>query len=157
MDSPRRHSWLALLATIALASSLGGCAVLPDNGGSAWLNGAPTTPAFTPEIDAFLTTAAAGASTRLDTSPWGDQILLRVHSLYAAASGRTCRNLELEQAQGSHPALACRTASGHWEPVRVLSHGGLPIFRDPSQGADLHPHFLMEPDARNTWNTEETR
>ena len=157
MDSPRRHSRLALLATIALASGLGGCAVLPGNGGPSWLNGAPATPTFTPEIDAFLTNAPTGTSTRLDTSPWGDQVVLRVHSLYAAASGRTCRSLEVERAQGPHPALACRAASGHWEPVRVLTHGGLPIFHDPSPGANPHPHFLTEPDAGKTWNTEETR
>ena len=157
MDSARRHSRLALLATIALASSLGGCAVLPGNGESSWLNDAPTTPAFSPEIDAFLTHTPAGGSTRLDTSPWGDQVLLRAHSPYAAASGRTCRSLEVERARGPHPALACRAASGHWEPVRVLTYGGLPVLRDPSPGANPHPLFLTEPDVENTWNTEEIR
>lgn len=156
MDSPLAHPKLAMLATVALAAGLGGCAVLPGNGVSPWLSGAPTTPVFTPDVDAFLTSAPPGASTRLDTSPWGDRVVLRVYSPYTAASGRTCRNLEVESDRGPRPALACVATNGHWEPVRVLTHRGLPMPQEAWLGADEHTRSGTRPEVGSQWATEET-
>lgn len=118
----------AALATILIAASLAGCAALPFNDGASPRGFGPaaeaaSTPIFPPTFEAFLTDAPAGTSTVLAESPWGGPVQVQADASYFAASGRTCRPLQVDGPRGLHPALACRAPGRHWEPVRVLAHG----------------------------------
>jgi len=126
MALARLRPTLAALATILFAGSLGGCAALPFNdGASPWGFGpaAEAAAIFPPTFEAFLTDAPAGTSTVLAESPWGGPVQVQADASYFAASGRTCRPLQVDGPRGLHPALACRAPGRHWEPVRVLVHG----------------------------------
>ncbi|WMC09210.1 hypothetical protein PU634_08705 [Oceanimonas pelagia] len=96
---------------VALCLTLAGCASQQENN---------TNSASTP-LNQFLTSAVANATTTLPTSPWGANAQVTAGAPYFAASGKTCRPLQVTQATGtSEQHIACQTQNGEWQLTRSL-------------------------------------
>ncbi|MDN5850799.1 MAG: hypothetical protein L0H63_14375 [Nitrococcus sp.] len=111
----RRRFALLCMALVGISA----CSTLP-----------PSDPrsALPPALQSFLTSAPAGSSMLLAASLWGPEASVYAHARYYAASGRTCRELTIEQAGMRRPGLVCRLPQGGWESVRVLDYGGRAVF-----------------------------
>lgn len=77
---------------------------------------------YSSELNQFLGNAAPGAATTLAQSPWGPNVQVLANAPYFAASGRTCRELEVSQPSGATAYhLACQTDAGTWAQVRPVT------------------------------------
>ena len=143
MGLARFRTPLAGLTGACLVVILTACGSVPTHhDGTSWQPGDTTRSgeATLPDhLDTFLNEQPAGATVMLERSPWGRDVHVMAHAPYHAASGRTCRSLSVETGQGSEPALVCQTGNGHWEAVRVLSHMGRAMPRQPAALPDHGP------------------
>jgi len=111
-----------------LASSvvlLSGCATQYPQGDAASagyvLNQDSATPIQDTNLNGFLEQAPAGSVINLADSPWGAGVDVAAGQPYMAASGRTCRRLEVMGGQQpQREALACRADNG-WVNQRVIT------------------------------------
>jgi len=75
-------------------------------------------PLLAPELYPFLADAPPGATITVAESPWGSEVDLIAGRLYFAASGRYCRQLQIDRGRAhdgkTKSALACRAADS-WE------------------------------------------
>ena len=70
----------------------------------------------------FLEQAPAGATSSFEQTPWGAGVEVTAEDPYFAASGRSCRSLQVRLKQGPvMPMLACRVGKGTWESVRAVT------------------------------------
>ncbi|GGB46311.1 hypothetical protein GCM10011502_19590 [Oceanisphaera marina] len=68
----------------------------------------------------YLNTSTATA-TVLATSPWGPNVQVMAEQAYFAASGRTCRQLQVSQPNGNtQQHIACQLKNGSWTISRDL-------------------------------------
>ncbi|WP_375055677.1 DVU3141 family protein [Zobellella sp. DQSA1] len=75
---------------------------------------------LTPELNSYLSSAVAGAVT-LPYSPWGNDVTVMADTPYFAASGRTCRELEVTLNNGiTQQHIACKTGNT-WAQVRPVT------------------------------------
>lgn len=78
--------------------------------------------AFSSELNAYLSSAAAGSTLALAHSPWGSNVLLQAEPPYFAASGRTCRELTVSTAVGGmQNSIVCQSGQGSWDTVRPVT------------------------------------
>ena len=128
--SPFLHSgrsWLSAPMWLIAASMvlLSGCATQYPQSDAASagyvLNQDSATPIQNTNLNGFLEQAPAGSVINLTESPWGPGVDVTAGQPYVAASGRTCRRLEVmggQQAQ--RKALACQTDNG-WVNQRAIT------------------------------------
>lgn len=90
--------------------TLAGCAGQASQNSTA-INNAP--------LNQFLESAAANAAGTLATSPWGANAQVTAGTSYFAASGKTCRPLQVSLPTGSTEAhIACQAQNGEWQLTR---------------------------------------
>lgn len=111
---------LALVAVLSLV--LAGCAA---SGGTATQPGGTVRgsqgTALGDDLSGFLARSPAGAVVNLADSPLGENIEVVAEAPYYAASGRECRRLQVEAADGpSRQVVACESAQG-WETRRLVT------------------------------------
>lgn len=76
------------------------------------------------DLGRFFENATSGAVFHATHSPWGDGVDIIVAAVYAAASGRRCRDLSVQgKDSGMMPAIVCRIQSEQWESVRPITRG----------------------------------
>lgn len=135
---PRTVLRTAIGSLLALAL-LAGCATAPrtTNEDPGWAS-SDTDTSRTPLPEALHNALEGDGpdTVFLKESPWGSDIRVILHPPYAAASGRTCRRLTLEDGQGRRPGLACESGDDSWESVRVLTHEGHAV-RAPASDTEL--------------------
>ncbi|WP_232818187.1 DVU3141 family protein [Zobellella maritima] len=81
--------------------------------------------AISPESDLnnYLSSAVTGGVASLKHSPWGSNVQVRAGAPYFAASGRTCRKLDVTLPSGdTQQHIVCRTGQNTWTPVRPVTH-----------------------------------
>lgn len=125
---------VAALSLALVAVALSACTTLPD-ASSVAESEAPAM-RLDSALQQFLSDAPAESTLALADSPWGANVVISVQAPYAAASGRTCRALTVESGADSRPGLACRSASGDWQPVRLLHYQGRPLLSASSERAE---------------------
>ncbi|MFH7587444.1 DVU3141 family protein [Oceanimonas smirnovii] len=97
---------------VALCLTLAGCANHPAATTSA--NTINSTP-----LNEFLNNAANHSATQLATSPWGPNVQITAGATYFAASGKTCRPLQITLPAGSQQEqIACQAKNGEWQLTR---------------------------------------
>ncbi|WP_346351656.1 DVU3141 family protein [Oceanimonas sp. AH20CE76] len=97
---------------VALGLALAGCASQPAATTSA--NTVNSTP-----LNEFLSNAASHSATQLATSPWGPNVQITAGATYFAASGKTCRPLQITLPAGSQQEqIACQAKNGEWQLSR---------------------------------------
>ena len=127
--SRRPHATLPLLGIALLgALSLGGCA--RGGTGLSWQAGRGTTPAApavaqTPSdpLLAFASRAQPGAQDNIVLGD-GQPATVRLARVYAAASGRECREVVVGAGMAERSRLVCVDPSGNWAEARPLLRGG---------------------------------
>ncbi|OYD25655.1 DVU3141 family protein [Oceanimonas baumannii] len=106
-----------LLVTMMALATLAGCASQPAQTGDTTVNSTP--------LNQFLNNAASHSATQLTTSPWGDNVQVTTGVSYFAASGKTCRPLQVTLAAGSQEEhIACKTQNGQWQLSRAITAPG---------------------------------
>lgn len=79
--------------------------------------------ALSAQLNDYLSSAATGSATTIAQTPWGDNVLVLANQPYYAASGRTCRELEVTLSTGStQHHIACQTGDTSWASVRPVTH-----------------------------------
>lgn len=70
----------------------------------------------------FIESAAPHATASLPASPWGANAQVTAGAAYFAASGKTCRSLQVTQAIGSQEEhIACKGQNGQWQLSRAIT------------------------------------
>ncbi|MDV2857248.1 DVU3141 family protein [Oceanimonas sp. CAM02] len=96
---------------VALCLTLAGCASQHT----------ATTSANSTPLNEFLSNAASHSATQLATSPWGPNVQITAGATYFAASGKTCRPLQITLPAGSQQEqIACQAKNGEWQLSRSL-------------------------------------
>ena len=121
LSCPRVSMWLVAASMVLLS----GCATQYPQSDAASagyvLNQDSATSIQNTNLNGFLEQAPAGSVINLTESPWGPGVDVTAGQPYVAASGRTCRRLEVmggQQAQ--RKALACQTDNG-WVNQRAIT------------------------------------
>ncbi|MDP5292280.1 DVU3141 family protein [Oceanimonas sp. CHS3-5] len=104
----------SLAASFIALATLAGCASQPSaTTNSNTVNSTP--------LNEFLNNAASHSATQLATSPWGANVQVTTGATYFAASGKTCRPLQIIQPAGSQlEQIACKAKNGQWQLSRSL-------------------------------------
>ncbi|WP_158260061.1 DVU3141 family protein [Zobellella endophytica] len=78
--------------------------------------------ALSPQLNDYLSSAATGSAITMAQTPWGDNVLVLANQPYYAASGRTCRELEVTLSSGTtQHHIACQTGDTSWASVRPVT------------------------------------
>ncbi|GAA3712616.1 hypothetical protein GCM10022421_19910 [Oceanisphaera sediminis] len=73
------------------------------------------------ELNQYLSSATANAAV-LASSPWGPKVQIMAGQPYFAASGRTCRKLQVSQPNGNtQHQIACKADTGNWTLTRPVT------------------------------------
>lgn len=114
----RRYA-VALLVTLAVI--LSGCAVQQNSSGSVIVGSQGTR--LGENLGDFLSQSAPNSTLVLQQSPWGENVEVKADASYYAASGRTCRHLQIMGLQRSdiRSAVACKTAGSSWVSQRLVT------------------------------------
>ncbi|MBM7457052.1 hypothetical protein HNR62_002954 [Oceanisphaera litoralis] len=73
------------------------------------------------ELNQYLNSSTGGA-TVLTNSPWGANVQIMAGQPYFAASGRSCRQLQVTPASGtSKQHIACQNKTGNWAITRPVT------------------------------------
>ena len=113
----------ASVLLLALAAGLTGCAAQQgyQNGPGSVVANSQGTPVGD-NLNGFLSQAAPGSTVVLQQSPWGANVEVMADAPYHAASGRTCRQLQIRQQRDRMEfAVACETADGNWASHRLVT------------------------------------
>ncbi|WP_275287272.1 DVU3141 family protein [Halomonas elongata] len=113
----------ASVLLLALAIGLTGCAAQQGQGTSgSVIVGSQGTP-LGANLNGFLSQSAPGSTVVLEQSPWGGTVEVMADAPYYAASGRTCRQLQVMNLQRSdvRSAVACETADDSWVSQRLVT------------------------------------
>ncbi|MDT8893931.1 DVU3141 family protein [Halomonas sp. I1] len=113
----------ASVLLLALAIGLTGCAAQQGQHASgSVIVGSQGTP-LGANLNGFLSQSAPGSTVVLQQSPWGGNVEVMADAPYYAASGRTCRHLQIMSLQrsGMRSAVACETADGSWVSQRLVT------------------------------------
>ncbi|MGR7921055.1 DVU3141 family protein [Zobellella denitrificans] len=77
---------------------------------------------FSPELNALLSSATSSGAVTVAHSPWGSNVAVLANPSYFAASGRTCRELEVTLPSGTtEHHIACKTGDNSWASVRPVT------------------------------------
>ena len=113
MPLPCNKIFLPLVALSILAAS--GCASQQQG-----THGAPQAISNS-ELSQFLNADTANAAV-LASSPWGPKIQIMAEQPYFAASGRTCRTLQVSRPDDStQQHIACKADNGNWTLTRPVT------------------------------------
>lgn len=118
---PRFKQVFQFLTLTLVLLTTGGCAMLPNR-----LVGPddnrPDALSSESELNNFLASAVAGSVTTLKHSPWGSNVQVQASAPYFAASGRTCRRLDVTFPSGDlQQHIVCQTDQNTWTPVRPVT------------------------------------
>ena len=122
------RAFAKLVLGSAVISGATGCAQLPVAKPETQVQQAAPSMAAKPDnrlpspLARFLEQAPAGATSSFEQTPWGAGVEVTAEDPYFAASGRSCRSLQVRLKQGPvMPMLACRVGKGTWESVRAVT------------------------------------
>ncbi|GAA3528285.1 hypothetical protein GCM10022394_04300 [Zobellella aerophila] len=74
------------------------------------------------ELNNYLASAVTGSVVTLKHSPWGSNVQIQASTPYFAASGRTCRKLDVTLPSGdTQQHIVCQTGQNTWAPVRPVT------------------------------------
>ncbi|MBB3140780.1 DVU3141 family protein [Halomonas organivorans] len=110
---------------MALTLGLTGCAALQPpamQSGSVMADANDGQP-LGDNLNGFLSQSAPGSALALDNSPWGGNVQVMADAPYYAASGRTCRQLQVTQLRSGNVRfeVACQLANGQWVSQRLVT------------------------------------
>lgn len=124
VPAPARGRRCATALLITLAVALSGCAAQQgQNTSGSVIDGSQGTP-LGANLNGFLSQSAPGSTVVLQQSPWGGSVEVMADAPYYAASGRTCRQLQIMNLQrsGMRSAVACETTDGSWVSQRLVTN-----------------------------------
>ncbi|MFG6179049.1 DVU3141 family protein [Halomonas sp. THAF12] len=110
---------------MALTLGLSGCAALQPQAtqsGSVMADANAGQP-LGDNLNGFLSQSAPGSALALNSSPWGGNVQVMADAPYYAASGRTCRQLQVTQLRSGNVRfeVACQLANGQWASQRLVT------------------------------------
>lgn len=125
MRTPNRLLRKAFLpAAILLTIALNGCTTAGGRTTSMQQYGAPPQTLLPGDINQFVSSQPAGSRSVFATSPWGSQVEIGLSATYFAASGRPCRELEVQPAATDADRsrlLACEVEANQWQAGRAVT------------------------------------